>query len=90
MSDFNGEGFASFPNTYEDNKAAGIFSDWPQDVLEARVTEYGAFLQRTDLMPRAQATANRVMEHLLFELAWRDGIYNKEETDGTVLSQSTR
>jgi len=86
MSDFTGEGFASFPNTYEDNKRVGSFSEWPQDILEARVNEYGAFLQRTDPMPRAQATANRVMEHLLFELAFRDGIYNKEETDATVLS----
>lgn len=90
MSDFNGEGFASFPNTYEDNKQVGMFSNLTPEALEYKLNEYGQFLQRPDLMARAKRIGNRVLDHLLFEAAWRDGIYNKEETDATVLPQSTR
>jgi hypothetical protein len=79
MSDFTTEGFESFPNIYVDNLQTHEFSTWNRAVLEARVMQYGTFLQQSDLMPRAKEGANRVMDHLLFELAWRDGVYDNQE-----------
>lgn len=68
-------GFESFPSLHTDNQRVGEFSEWSTEVLEERVHQYGHFLSK-DQMPRATATANRIMEHLLFELAYRDGVYD--------------
>jgi len=77
MSGFTSEGFESFPNTYMDNKHISGISTMPDSVLERKTYEYGAFLQRTDIMDRARAIGDRILNHLLFELAYRDGIYNE-------------
>lgn len=84
------EGFAPFPNTYADNLAVGRFSLLSQVQLDFKVDQYGDFLQRPDAMPRARSVANRVLDHLLFEYGYRDGIYDEylserleDETCGT-------
>ena len=82
----NDMGFDSFPNTYEDNKQVGMFSDLSPEALEYKLNEYGRFLQRADLMSRVRRIGNRILDHLLFEAACRDGIYDKEKVDGTILS----
>jgi hypothetical protein len=66
------------PNVYSDSKRLGQFSEWDAEMLEARTMQYGEYLQTPDLMPRARLGADRVLNHLLFELAWRDGIYEGE------------
>jgi glycine betaine/choline ABC-type transport system substrate-binding protein len=71
MSEFSSEGFTSFPNTYEDNKHVANISDLEQPVLEWKLGEYTAFLQRDDLMPRAREVGGRVLNHLIFEQTWR-------------------
>lgn len=71
MSDFSGDGFTSFPNIYEDNKRVSEFSGLEQPVLERKLGEYTLFLQRNDLMPRARATGERILNHLIFEQTWR-------------------
>lgn len=76
MSEFGSQGFETFPSLQPDNKLVGEFSTWTIDVLEARVHQYGHFLSK-EPMPRAKATANRVLDHLLFELAYRDGVYDE-------------
>jgi hypothetical protein len=69
-------GFESFPSLYADTKQVAEFSTWSTEVLEERVNQYGHFLS-TPQMPRATETANRILDHLLFELAYRDGIYDE-------------
>ena len=76
MSEFSSSGFESFPSLYADSKLVAEFSEWSTEVLEARVHQYGHFLSQ-EQMPRATETANRIMEHLLFELAYRDGVYDQ-------------
>lgn len=75
-SGFTSSGYESFPSLHVDNKLVAEFSSWPIENLEHRVNEYTAFLQRPDLMPRAREQAERVREHILFELAYRDGVYD--------------
>lgn len=77
MSEFTGNGFETFPSIHVDNKRVAEFSEWTTPVLEEHTSQYAAFLQRDDLMPRARAQAERVLDHLLFELAYRDGIYDE-------------
>lgn len=72
MSEFTPEGHKEFPSLQSDNERVGEYSEWPQDVLEARIKQYGYFLEQ-DPMPRAKATANRIASHLMFELFWRRG-----------------
>lgn len=83
MSEFASQGHESFPSLQSDNDRVGEFSEWSNENLEARVWQYGHFLS-TEQMPRATKTANRILDHLLFELAYRDGVYDeyitKEET----------
>lgn len=74
---FTGNGFESFPALYHDGQRIHSVTEWPQDMLEGRINEYGAFLQRDRLMPRAQKAANHILDHLIFELAARDGVYDK-------------
>jgi hypothetical protein len=48
--------------------------------LEAVILEYANFLRREDIMPRAAASAEAIIERSLFELAYRDGIYDETTT----------
>lgn len=93
MSEFSPEGFDSFPNLYYDLMRTQEYGNenpdgsyvWTTDRLEAVVLEYANFLRRSDVMPRAEATANIIGERALFELGWRDGVYgeytNKDEDE---------
>jgi hypothetical protein len=77
VSEFTGEGFAPFPNTYEDNKRIGACSTLSDQILEDKCKEYVLFVQRKDIMPRAVSIAGRILDHVMFELAFRDGIYDE-------------
>ena len=80
MSDFIGEGvFAPFPNLYSDMQEVHSVAEWPQEHLDYKTNEYGAFLQRKDPMPRAVKAANLILDYLLFELAYRDNVYQLED-----------
>ncbi len=76
MSEFTSDGFKPFPNTFEDNKRVGSCSEWSDDVIENKVTEYWLFLERKDIMPRAVEVAHRVLDHLGFEMDYRYGTYD--------------
>lgn len=73
MSGFTGEGFVPFPNTIADLEQIHSVTEWPTERLDYKTNEYGAFLQRDDLMPRAVAAASKILDYLLFELESRDG-----------------
>jgi hypothetical protein len=76
MSEFTTQGNAPFPDCYHDNLHVKDFSAMSRDGLEYKTNEYGAFAQRDDLMPRARQAADRILEHLIFEMAYRDGVYD--------------
>lgn len=73
---FASGGFEEFPPLYFDNRDIATISEWPTEVLEERVHQYGQFLSKPQ-MPRATATANRILDHMIFELAFRDGVYDE-------------
>lgn len=72
-------GFETFPNLYADDKLVGEFSLLDRKIIELKLSEYTVFLQRTDIMERARGTAERVRDHLIFELAYRDGVYDERD-----------
>jgi len=79
---FASQGQASFPPIYEDSKVLGDFSDeqrWPTRKLEGRLNRYLEFLNHDDPMPRAREGARRIVEHIMFELLYREGVYNVNE-----------
>lgn len=78
MSDFAGEGFKPFPNTHSDRQEVSKVVEWDNERLDYKVHEYGAFLQRDDIMERARTVGTQILDLLMFELACRDGIYGKE------------
>lgn len=81
MSEFTPGGFAPFPDCYHDNLRVKDFSDLSDAGLDTMVNEYGKFNQRKDLMIRARTAAGRILDHLLFELAYRDGIYDQKDAE---------
>lgn len=68
-------GEPGFPNLHSDTQEIHKVSEWTTEHLDYKTHEYGDFLQREDIMPRALHTANRILDHLLFEQAYRDGVY---------------
>jgi hypothetical protein len=74
---FMPEGFTPFPSLHSDSLRVSEFAEWETENLEARVNAYTEFLQ-TDCMPRARMTGERIVNHILFELAYRDGVYNEQ------------
>lgn len=75
MSDFIGEGYAPFPNTHSDRQDVLSVVEWPDEKLDHKINEYGAFLQRDDLMERARRIGNEILDRLLFDMACRDNVY---------------
>lgn len=75
-SGFTGEGFQTFPPSYEDNKKVGVFSELSDLALGHKVGEYRAFAQRDDVMPRALETTARILTHANFEVDYRAGKYD--------------
>lgn len=81
LSGFTGNGFESMPALYHDGKRIIELANedrWPQPMLDERLMEYGQYTQKPDLMPRARLAANRILNHLLFEAACRDGVYDND------------
>lgn len=66
-----------FPSVYSDSQIVGEFSQWEQHILEERYNDYTDYLDRTDISPRSREVAERILGHLSFELAWREGIYGE-------------
>lgn len=69
-SAFTSDGRAEFPPIYEDSKKLHELSTWRSSVLQGRLVRYLAFLD-DDPMPRARAGAQRIVEHIDFELQYR-------------------
>lgn len=75
----------NIPNTYKDRKNTVEYGNenpdgsyiWTTDRLNAVVSEYASFLLQLDNMPRAIDTANYIGSRAMFELAWRDGVYDE-------------
>lgn len=80
QSVFTGGGFEYRPSLYADNKLVSELSDarFTDDVLMSKAEEYREFLQHPDLMPRARAEAERVQQHLLFEVMYRYGLFEEK------------
>lgn len=73
MSDFVPEGKTDhFANVYSDSQEIHSVAEWSQERLDYKTNEYGQFLQREDLMPRAVKAANTILDYLLFEQQYRD------------------
>lgn len=64
-----------FPSVYADSLQSALFSRWEQPILEERHLDYTQYLERDDVSPRSRAEAEQILGHLVFELAYREGIY---------------
>lgn len=73
-STFTPEGRTPFPSLYQDNLQVREFSTWSTQALNDHFQEYNAFLQGNN-MPRAQEETRRVLQHIIFELGYREGLY---------------
>ena len=69
-SAFTSNGKAEFPPIYEDSKKLSELSTWRTSVLQGRLVRYLAFLDDNP-MPRAKDGAQRIVEHIDFELQYR-------------------
>lgn len=76
MSEFTGSGKEHFPHFYADTQKIAVFAEMEKEILERLCDEYTQFLSRDNIMPRAETTANRILDHIMFELAYREGIYD--------------
>ena len=70
-SGFTGDGFEGMPNFYGDNKLTAEISGWTDAALIYKYNEYLEWVNRDDIMPRAQGLARRIMAHLTFEYVYR-------------------
>ena len=66
-----------FPSVHSDSQIVGEFSQWRQDILEERYNDYSNYLDRKDISPRSRGEAERILSHLIFELAYREGFYGE-------------
>jgi len=71
MSEFAPQGGERFPNLFADSKRVAELSEWTTPMLEERATQYVAFLQSDNLMPRAREQATRFLDHVMFELSYK-------------------
>lgn len=76
-SGFTTEGHESFPNLDIDNGRVGELSLLAPEVLVDKWLEYTRFLQ-TRQLPRHQAVARRIMDHIAFEVGYQEGIYGTD------------
>lgn len=76
-SGFTTEGFITLPHFQADELRIDTIAETPIELLESRSTEYSQFLAG-EIMPRARAASNRILNHLIFELAYRDGVYDEQ------------
>lgn len=66
-----------FPNLHADTELVHRLAELSDEALDYKAKEYSMFLERTYLMPRAINAANRILEHIIFEMNFRNGIYGK-------------
>lgn len=65
---------APFPPLYFDYLRMNQIPEWSLQELEEKTMMYGRFILE-DLMPRAREETEALMTRLLFELAYREGVY---------------
>jgi hypothetical protein len=63
--------YPPFPNLESDYSQVGEYATWERHLLEERLRSYSEFV-KGDIMPRARATSELILAHLVFELCWRD------------------
>lgn len=69
---FTSEGYAPMPPLYHDQERIHDVVAWPAAMLTSRIVEYTEFMQQDPApMPRAQAIASRLLQHMLKEEEWR-------------------
>ena len=78
-SDFVSQGKDKFPPIYFDTKQIQQLSRWDDSLLLSRLNTYMELIQNPDTMPRAKAGASRLVDHIIFELSYREGMYNQPE-----------
>lgn len=90
MSEFSSDGFDSFPNLYADREEVKEVAEWSKEKIAFKLGQYSTFLSRSDLMPRATATATTITDLIRFEIGYSEGLYSnldellQEKQDGTV------
>lgn len=86
MSDFTSQGGEVFPSIQSDEFRIHAIAEWPDKQLEEKVTEYWAFLNQGNVIPRALKASNRILAHLGFEVDYRAGFYAITEQDMSKLN----
>jgi hypothetical protein len=76
-SAFTSTGFDVFPNVHSDEQEVLKVVEWGDEKLLHKLDEYGSFLQRPDIMPRARKVADFILDRLIFDQACRDGVYDE-------------
>jgi hypothetical protein len=76
MSDFSGEGFTSYPNMYLDEQVLLRAAELSTEHLDYKMNQYGEFIQRPNLLPRHLEKAHKLLDRIIFEAAYRDGVYD--------------
>lgn len=67
-TDYNND---PMPPIYHDLNRIHEVANWPQAMLEERMAEYTKFLQRPDIMPRAQQASLKLLGLMAFEHSYR-------------------
>jgi hypothetical protein len=63
-----------FPPLFIDVNRIHDIAEWDQELLEEKASLYGRFIC-SGLMPRAKKQTEYILDNILFELAWREGLY---------------
>lgn len=73
---FTSQGYEALPSLTNDNEyTIGRLAELPQERLEELTDMYSSFLSG-DIMPHHRDKAERFLQHLSFELAYRNGDFN--------------
>lgn len=94
---FSSEGTEPYPNLYLDKQRllgigalvvrdTGIEYLYPIEYLETVVGQYTHFLADPDILPSHRERANRNLDGYIFELAFRDGVY--DDTLENIMEES--
>ena len=69
---FATEGFKPFPNLHADETLIHTYSELTDDALWQKAAYYTNFLEDSALMPHARQSAEHILNHLLFEMNYRE------------------
>lgn len=75
-STFTPEGSVPFPHLEADLQHSKFLAEWDVEAVEGLLHKYMEFLN-TKPMPRAKATAERIIDRCMLELGYREGIYEQ-------------